>query len=249
MRLALPIPPNRGDPMLIRCPTCASGYDLPPHLLSDGRILRCAHCRDAWAYRGAASAPSIGLAIAAEARSARRILPETVASRPRSTRRRGAKRIGDTAAAAALALCVIGSGMAAIGQRERIVAALPPTAAVFATLGLPVNLRGLALAGIRSTLGAADGATTLTLDGTITNLRRQSTTVPTIRIAVRDATDRELYYWTAPAPKPRLAVGETVPFHSRLSAPPRDGETLSVSFVDLPPAAPRHFADATPTIR
>ena len=36
--------------MLIRCPTCASGYDLDPEMLPVGRILRCAHCRDAWAH-------------------------------------------------------------------------------------------------------------------------------------------------------------------------------------------------------
>ena len=232
--------------MLIRCPTCASGYELPPHLLSEGRILRCAHCRDAWALQGTlAEVPPATLSISVEVRSARQTVPSPHQPRPRPhLARRGLPRIGTSTAAAVLLFATLASGMAAVGQRERLVAAYRPSAALFATIGLPVNLRGLALKDIHSTLGSADGAPLLTLEGTITNLRQRETAIPAIRIAVRDAGERELYAWTAPAPKRRLAAGEAVPFQSRLATPPRDGETLSVSFVDVPPA-PRHLAEAS----
>ncbi len=134
--------------------------------------------------------------------------------------------------------------MAAVAAKEHVVAAFPQSAPVFATLGLPVNLRGLSLGEIRSTVETGAGAPTLTLEGHITNMRPESSAVPPIRIAVRDSSQRELYYWTVPAPKPRLGVGETVLFRSRLSAPPRDGQDLVVSFAEASAPARYHVAEA-----
>ena len=252
--------------MLIRCPTCASGYELDADLLTEGRILRCAHCRDAWAHSARltdvwAAKPQdrfrtpAGRDLVIEAHSGRdveeptpvtrrslaAILAQSIAgSRIVSTFRQHATAV----ASATLLLAAVGGGMAAVAAKEHVVAAFPPSAAVFATLGLPVNLRGLALGEIRSTVETGAGASTLTLEGHITNMRPESSTVPPIRIAVRDSSQRELYYWTVPAPKPRLDVGETVLFRSRLSAPPRDGQNLVVSFAETLAPARNHVAEA-----
>ncbi len=145
-------------------------------------------------------------------------------------------------AAAALVLTVSGGGMAAVAAREHMVAAFPTSAVVFAALGLPVNLRGLAFGEIHTTVESGDGTPILTLEGHIINLRREATPLPSLRIAVRDKNQRELYYWTTPPPKPQIGVGETVLFHSRLSAPPRDGQDLAVSFAE-PSAGPRRVAE------
>ncbi len=236
--------------MLIRCPTCASGYDLDPEMLPAGRILRCAHCRDAWTHgssdRAATVLPPAGPEIVAEARFTRRpsVLQETVSSPPRrqpAARRRLSQNITASLTAAAM----LGLGMAAVAGKASLVAAFPPSEAVFATLGLPVNLKGLGIADIRSTVMTGDGAPTLTLEGHITNLRSEAMPVPALRIAVRDKNRRELYYWTSPAPKAQLAVGETVTFRSRLSAPPTDGQDLAVSFAE-PRAGVRRVAEVMP---
>ena len=250
--------------MLIRCPTCASGYELDADLLTEGRILRCAHCRDAWAHSARlvdawAAQPQDrfqpdGKDLVTEACSGRGAADPASASRRnpgtvmmQSITARAAVMLRQRAAAVAsamLLLAAVGGGMAAVAAKEHVVAAFPPSAAVFATLGLPVNLRGLALGEIRSTVETGAGASTLTLEGHITNMRPESSAVPPLRIAVRDSSQRELYYWTVPAPKPRLDVGETVLFRSRLSAPPRDGQDLVVSFAEALAPARNHVAEA-----
>ncbi len=252
--------------MLIRCPTCASGYELDADLLTEGRILRCAHCRDAWAHSARLtdawaampqdrfSAPDAkdlvtearsGRGVAEPARSARRSLASTLVRSVTGSRIAGTLRQRATAGASAtLLVATVGGGMAAVAAKEHVVSVFPPSAAVFATLGLPVNLRGLALGEIRSTVESGAGASTLTLEGHITNMRPESSAVPPLRIAVRDSSQRELYYWTVPAPKPRLDVGETVLFRSQLSAPPRDGQDLVVSFAEALAPARNHVAEA-----
>ena len=236
--------------MLIRCPTCASGYDLDPDILYDGRVLRCANCRDAWVHR-AGSAAHDGPEINAESRSSR-WQAEAVDAEPKRRRRLGLPawrvprlRVPASLAAAVFAVTAIGGGLAAMAAKARVVAAFPPSEAVFATLGLPVNLAGLSLVDLRSTVDGGDGPPTLTLEGHITNLRSAPTVVPPLRIAVRDKSRRELYYWTAPAPKAQLAAGETVLFRSRLTAPPRDGQDLAVSFAEPAPER-RRVAEAMP---
>lgn len=235
--------------MLIRCPTCASGYELAPELLTEGRILRCAHCRDAWVHGPATAASTApdGPEIVTEARFTRRPGPTAKReSRPvRSLSAMLSWRPSAGLAAGVVAAAILGGGMAALGGKARVVAAFPPSEAVFAALGLPVNLSGLSLGEIRSTVVTGDGPPTLTLEGHITNLRSDPTSVPALRIAVRDKSRRELYYWTAPAPKAQLAVGETVLFRSRLTAPPRDGQDLAVSFAE-PTSGPRRLAEVLP---
>lgn len=278
--------------MLIRCPSCSSGHELAPDLLEEGRILRCAYCRDSWRHRAAVPALSPGATvparpeIVAEARFSRPASAEPRRPAPRRPHRplggtawarrrdpaflarreepayvgrathagfaplRAARRAAAGLAAAGLALATLGGGMAAVACKARLVAAFPPSQAVFAAIGLPVNLDGLGLGEIRSTVVAGDGPATLTLEGHITNLRPEVTAVPPLRIAVRDKSRRELYYWTAPAPKAQLAAGETVLFRSRLSAPPGDGQDLAVSFAESPvdprAAARRHVAEMMP---
>ncbi len=258
--------------MLIRCPTCASGYELAPDMLARGRILRCAHCRDAWAHSASDAEPRLapdttdrrrgipaqpGAEIVAEARFARADGPSRSdgpsrhpgpAPGPRrEPPQKNAARPYRFGAAATIALVLASSvgGMAALACRDSAVAAFPPSAALFATLGLPVNLRGLAIREIRSVVETGDGAPVLTLEGHITNLRRVSMPVPPLRFAVRDKGGRALYHWTSPAPKPQIGPGETILFHSRLSAPPRDGQDLAVSFAELS-TAPRRVAEAVP---
>lgn len=242
--------------MLIRCPTCASGYQLDPAMLGDGRILRCAHCRDAWVHRSGPDAHD-GPEIVAEASAARCAAEEP--SRP--GRRRLAPwppralpsrliswRPPDGTAAAAVAAALLLGSLATVAGKAGVVARFPPSAAVFAAMGLPVNLSGLALGDVRSVVASGENPQTLTLEGRITNLRPDATPVPALRIAVRDRDGRELYHWIAPAPKGQLAVGETITFRSRLTAPPRDGQELAVSFAG-PGTERRRVAEMMPSDR
>jgi hypothetical protein len=86
---------------------------------------------------------------------------------------------------------------------------------------MPVNLRGLAIEGVRATIAEpAEDGRELLVTGEIVNLRQAETPVPNLRLTLRGEDMRELYVWTAQEPKSRLGPRERVAFRARLAAPP-----------------------------
>jgi predicted Zn finger-like uncharacterized protein len=223
--------------MLIVCKTCASSYHIPSEILGEnGCRLRCVGCGDDWAVTpgpaGLADAPIVeGVRIAPEAHPHWKWSRSDLALRPTANggdakaekapgpRFRLLPRARQARAALAGAL-ITGCAMAAIGERAIVVAALPPTARLFAAIGLPVNLRGLALDNVRTNIFDLGDKKMLIIEGSVENLRSSSVEAPNMRIALRGADKRELYVWTAPAPKARLEANEKVAFRTRLAAPP-----------------------------
>jgi predicted Zn finger-like uncharacterized protein len=126
-----------------------------------------------------------------------------------------------------LLLAVLG---ALIGWRSDVVRVMPGTASLFAAVGLPVNLRGLALTDITTTREAHDGATILVVQGTITNISKQPRDVPRIRFAVRNDQGAVVYTWTSLPERTALAPGDSEPFQTRLASPPPDGRVVEVRF-------------------
>ena len=106
----------------------------------------------------------------------------------------------------------------------------PGTASLFAAIGLPVNLRGLALSDITTTKEAHDGATILVVQGTITNVSKQPRDVPRIRLAMRNDKGIEVYSWTSLPERTTLAPGDSQPFQTRLASPPPEGIVVEVRF-------------------
>ena len=134
------------------------------------------------------------------------------------------------AGVALAALAIIIAAMAGAAWRAPIVRAAPNTARLFAAVGLPVNLRGLALDNVHTNIFDLGDRRVLVVEGAIVNLRDSATLSPNIRIALRGADKRELYVWTAPAPKSRLAPDEQVAFRTRLAAPPDGVSDVMVRF-------------------
>jgi predicted Zn finger-like uncharacterized protein len=114
--------------------------------------------------------------------------------------------------------------------REQVVRNVPDTATVYETLGMPVNLRGIDFRDVKGANEIVDGVVVLVAEGTLVNVTARPIDLPRLRLAVRDATGKEIYTWTATAPKPQLGPGESVPFRSRLASPPPDGATVEVRF-------------------
>jgi hypothetical protein len=71
----------------------------------------------------------------------------------------------------------------------------------------------------------------LLVTGEIANLRDRETAAPNLRLALRNEDGRELYVWTARAPKSRLGAHERVTFRARLAAPPAGVRDVLVKFV------------------
>jgi hypothetical protein len=135
------------------------------------------------------------------------------------------------AAVFALAGLVV-MGTTVIAARTAIVSIAPATAAIYAGMGMPVNLRGLSFADIRATVTQqAEGAGELLVTGEIKNLRASETPVPSLRLALRSEDGRELYVWAARGPKTHLGAGERVPFRARLAAPPAGIRDVLVKFL------------------
>jgi predicted Zn finger-like uncharacterized protein len=224
--------------MLIVCPSCASEYALDPDRIGDGgRKVRCAVCRETWLVRKPAASD-------AETSPAGR-LPQTidgVASgalppndRPklpvRAPRRavRSQSRTG-RALAVAMILTVLIAPPAAIGLRQQVVRQLPPTATLFAAIGLPVNLIGLELAGVRAAVEQEGSARVLVIEGEVRSTSAGPVLLPRLDLAIEDQGGADLYRWSAKPPVPQLGPGESARFTARLASPPPDGARLVASF-------------------
>ena len=127
-------------------------------------------------------------------------------------------------------LAIVGCGMAMLGARQSIVRFVPATAGAYARIGLPVNLRGLELRHVTSTLMAESGPKLLAIEGEISNIAKDSAILPLLQLSVRNAAGREIYAWTTQPPKSALHGAETVPFRARLASPPDGAHDVVVRF-------------------
>jgi predicted Zn finger-like uncharacterized protein len=119
-----------------------------------------------------------------------------------------------------------------VGWRSDVVRAVPQTASLYALMGLPVNLRGLAFDGIATTTEEHEGVPILVVEGNIVNEARKAVDVPRLKFIVRNAGRQEVYSWTAVPSRMMLPPGETVSFRSRLASPPPDAHDVLVRFVN-----------------
>ena len=115
---------------------------------------------------------------------------------------------------------------------------MPQTASLYAAIGLPVNLRGLAFENIKTLREVQDGVPMLVVEGEIVGTTARHTEVPRLRFAVVDGSGKEIYAWTARPARSLLPPGEALPFRSRLASPPADAHGISVRFFN------RHDAQA-----
>ncbi len=118
-----------------------------------------------------------------------------------------------------------------VGWRNDVVRILPQTASFYSTLGLSVNLRGLALDSVTTTTEQHEGVPILVVEGSVLNNSRKIVDVPRLKFVVRNSANEEVYSWTAVPPRATLPPGEAVSFRSRLASPPTDGRDVLVRFV------------------
>jgi predicted Zn finger-like uncharacterized protein len=127
-------------------------------------------------------------------------------------------------------LALLALDVALIGWRADVVRVAPQTASLYAAIGLPVNLRGLAFTGVSTATETNDGVQVMVVEGTIASASTRMVEVPRLRFSVRNATGQEIYAWTALPTRSILAPGETLAFRSRLASPPPDARNVLVRF-------------------
>ncbi len=130
----------------------------------------------------------------------------------------------------AIALVLFALNVAVLGARSEIVRYLPQTASLFSAIGLPVNLRNLEFENIVISKETQDGVSILIIEGKVVNTSRKAVDVPRLRFAARAPNGQEVYTWTMQPPRSILGPGDSMPFTSRLAAPPANAADILVRF-------------------
>jgi predicted Zn finger-like uncharacterized protein len=233
--------------MLTECPSCQTRYDIEDRLLRRrGRRIRCSVCDSSWYLlppdsRRAIVVPPVRITAPLSSISAPFApfvvppLSPITGSRVTPAERRPLLprfNIPATLLRTGSIALVLAVSMSAIGFRRTIVRHLPAAGLAYAAVGLPVNLRGLEFRDLTSKILTDNGRRLLTVEGVIAQVGGGDANVPDVRVAIRDPSGREIYSWTTPAPRQKLARGETTPFRARLAAPPSAGSDIRVQFAD-----------------
>lgn len=66
--------------------------------------------------------------------------------------------------------------------------------------------------------------------GTVTNVGRETRTLPSILIVLRDARNREVYSWEVAPPQPRLAPGESVTINEAVTDVPKSAKFAEIGW-------------------
>ncbi len=214
--------------MIIDCQSCSNRYAIPDEIVGRRpRSFSCVGCGESWTVWAAPmlteATPPLLSDPGLRSPKKRRARAVAVGGRMKSISARIAPALGLVALMAATSI--------AIGSRAAIVSTAPATAVAYAELGIPVNLRGLAIDSVRATVTPdSDDGRALLVMGEIVNLRGSQTAAPDLRIALRADDGQELYAWTLNAPKRRFAPGERVAFKARLASPPSGVHDVLVKF-------------------
>jgi predicted Zn finger-like uncharacterized protein len=242
--------------MLIVCPSCASEYMIDPGRIgAEGRTVRCAGCKETWFVTreldpidGPATGNETGPERASKAAAAPFSSPdeqdiadsgleqdETASAQEAGRAAKGqfhslAERGRQIATGPLLVAASIVIVVFAVLGRSHVVRTFPGTAGLYASIGLPVNLRGLEFRAVRSELVATGADTFLVVEGEIANISGRDAPVPPIEIAVRGAEGQMLYTWTNDPPRGTMAASDTSPFRARLAAPPAEARHVLVRF-------------------
>ncbi|WP_158811107.1 MJ0042-type zinc finger domain-containing protein [Beijerinckia sp. L45] len=195
--------------MQIDCPTCARSYHVALHALgTSGRTVVCPACATRWHV---AAPDDDRHPIAASSRGVIRAQTDDRLSRLAIARPTANRRKSGALRPVAVSLALACLSMLVIGKRTAIVMAAPRTAALYAAVGLPVNIRGLEIGGLKTTR-LDDPTQRVEISGDIRNLVDARTPVPRLTFDIRDIHGATLATWTDNAPKRMLADNESVAF-------------------------------------
>jgi hypothetical protein len=127
-------------------------------------------------------------------------------------------------------LALVALHSAFIGWRRQVVRIAPQTASLYRAIGLPVNLRGLAITNITTVAQLHEGVPVLLVEGTLASTSTRTVKLPRLRLAVRNNAGQELYNWTQEPERRTLPAGERLTFRTRLASPPPEAHDVVVRF-------------------
>jgi predicted Zn finger-like uncharacterized protein len=224
--------------MIISCPSCSTRFRVEATVLR--RLVRCANCGHTWRHVTQAApplraepkaAPPLRTEPAAPTAAAAPDLPPLDAEArvpvpPVAEPRRS--HAGAIAAVVILLMIAAGAVLAAVVERQAIVARYPSAAPLFATLGLPVERSAAALKIDKiKPMRTAEG---LIIEGEVSNAGKAAHELPRLRVALQDAADKEVQFKIIPPPKIRLEPGEVAHFKTPFEHPADAAKNVVVTF-------------------
>jgi len=225
--------------MIVSCPVCRTRYQVDEGALrgQSGRTVRCANCGHTWHQAAPPELPAIGddaktdgriepalevpprPAATLEVPPRQRALPEP----PRRRSRWGALRW--LIIAVLLAVAVLAGVVVARGA---VVALWPPAARLYALAGFSAEppLTGLKIEKLVPSR-TPDG---LVIEGDIANNGKMTQDLPRLRVALRDASEKEVQFKIVDPPQPRLPPGAVAHFKTPFDHPDDAAKGVVVTF-------------------
>jgi predicted Zn finger-like uncharacterized protein len=133
---------------------------------------------------------------------------------------------------AGLIAAILIVGWSAVRYRQEVATLWPRSASLYASVGLPVNARGLAFSDVTYSRDQEDGEPVLAVTGSLVNISGRELAVPPVTLVMTDDSKRELYRWTFTPTVSTLAAGQSVKFSTRVSSPPTGAEHLQLQFAE-----------------
>jgi len=231
---------------IVTCPACRTRFRVDEEELGGpaGRDVRCANCGHSWRQAPPGAAPGVGArppelvpshieAAVAEVRPSPPapglvIPPRTQAPPwPLQQNRRGRAVLGWIAAVIVVAVLALAVLIWTVG-RDRVVAVWPFTARFYAWIGGWVEPSGPGL--VIGKVTPARNGDGLVIDGEIANLGSTPRDVPRLRLALRDATEKEVQSEVVDPPRARLQPGEIAHFSAPFAHPVDAATGVVVTF-------------------
>lgn len=233
--------------MILTCPECSARYAVEDRNIGpEGRTVRCTRCGASWR-----AAPDLPLETAAATTAPPAAAPEaaaaaSAASSPARAFREKVQARRDTIRAAGLGAVLSAVGVillavvaAVIVFRTSVVAALPPTAGLFAAVGLPVNSTGLVFENPTAVPETRDDRPVVVVGVTMRNIGERPTTPAAVRVALLDGRSREVAVKVADAGGVSIPPGGVRRFSLTFENPPSTAHDVQFTLAGRapPPAA------------
>jgi len=143
------------------------------------------------------------------------------------------RRSGAAVAWLALAVAVLLLGGAGVAARDAVVAAWPPAARLYSTVGLSAELpgSGLEFRNVTTQRRLESDREVVVIEGEVVNVSNRDRVVPPLRAALTSE-GKEISYWTFEATQSRLLPGESARFVTRTDEPAEAATDIKIRFAD-----------------
>ncbi len=224
--------------MIIRCPSCATRFDLPASRLdADGTMIKCSVCGHDWIEgraieiaREPVTQPPAVIDSGFEADSEIRRLIDATREAQETFAARKKRRRMVLAAWSGLVIAGFSPVALALSFPETVVKAAPAAISFYGALGRDVNIYGLDIRKVEMQNLLVDGKRVLSIKGDIANISSFSRKIPWLRFGLRDQAKAEVYTWQLDTNARPLNPGESTSFVTRIASPPESAQAVEIRF-------------------